>query len=473
MRRELCIPAMVAVATLAWAAWGPGLAAAQDSSPSFAAGASLWDGVGVGLAYHETHGAARTPHPAGDMFSGNGVGDRYYADSYTGYDYRGYDDYGPTCRGYRDEYVGGWYDYGHRCRRRASRWGLAISFGFGWHYPAYYQPYFTWHDPFWSPWYSFDPWFGRGLFAFRWSRPSFDYGYSHPAYYSYPAYYGYSHRYDRSRSRYPSGSRIVYGSGYGRAYSPVGAIRYKETPRRTAVARTARAAPRTAVTHVTDRSSSAGPAARRSGVSARPRVVRPEPGSAATPRSRRTAESLSPGTRATSPRVQARPSTPRIQPRASAPPTARSGFRAADCPVAAFSRTPRPGAAQRSAGPAQDFRAANRPVAAFSRTPGPGAAQHSTGPAQGFRAANRPVAALSRTPRPGAAQRSASPAQGFRAADCPVAALSRTPRPGAAQHSAGPAQGFRAANRPVAAFLGSTGNRAPGAAQPACPPRQP
>ena len=324
MRRELCIPAMVAVATLAWAAWGPGLAAAQDSSPSFAAGASLWDGVGVGLAYHETHGAARTPHPAGDMFSGNGVGDRYYADSYTGYDYRGYDDYGPTCRGYRDEYVGGWYDYGHRCRRRASRWGLAISFGFGWHYPAYYQPYFTWHDPFWSPWYSFDPWFGRGLFAFRWSRPSFDYGYSHPAYYSYPAYYGYSHRYDRSRSRYPSGSRIVYGSGYGRAYSPVGAIRYKETPRRTAVARTARAAPRTAVTHVTDRSSSAGPAARRSGVSARPRVVRPEPGSAATPRSRRTAESLSPGTRATSPRVQARPSTPRIQPRGSAPPTARS-----------------------------------------------------------------------------------------------------------------------------------------------------
>ena len=324
MRRELCIPAMVAVATLAWAAWGPGLAAAQDSSPSFAAGASLWDGVGVGLAYHETHGAARTPHPAGDMFYGNGVGDRYYADSYTGYDSRGYDDYGPTCRGYRDDYAGGWYDYGRRCRHRVSRWGLAIPFGFGWHYPAYYQPYVTWHDPFWSPWDSFDPWFGRGLFAFRWSRPSFYYGYSHPAYYSYPAYYGYSHRYDRSRSRYPSGSRIVYGSGYGRAYSPVGAIRYKETPRRTAVARTARAAPRTAVTHVTDRSSSAGPAARRSGVSARPRVVRPEPGGAATPRSRRTAESLSPGTRATSPRVQARPSTPRVQPRASAPPTARS-----------------------------------------------------------------------------------------------------------------------------------------------------
>ncbi|MDE0651339.1 MAG: hypothetical protein OXI12_13485, partial [Gammaproteobacteria bacterium] len=156
MRAIICSAAMVSMAGLAW---NPGTASAQEfaeeSSLSFAVGASVWDGVGVGLAYRSTSLRSRTPAPAAEVFYGVGVSDRYYIDSYTGYDYAG-----PRCRWYGGDYLYGWidpYDYSvHRCRRRVSRWGLAMSFGFGWHYPAYYSPWFAWHDPFWSPWYSFD-----------------------------------------------------------------------------------------------------------------------------------------------------------------------------------------------------------------------------------------------------------------------------------------------------------------------------
>ncbi len=315
------IPGSAAMVLMAGLAWIPGAAAAQEfaeeSSLSFAVGASVWDGVGVGLAYRSTSLPSRPPAPAAEVFQGVGVGDRYYVDSHAGYDYSG-----PRCRWYEGDHLYGWidrYDYAeHRCRRGVSRWGLAISFGFGWHYPAWFSPWYTWHDPFWSPWYTFDPWFGNGGFAFGWRSRGYYPWYSYPVYHGYPAYHGYSSYYYAPRYRHVSGGRLAYGSGYVGGYAPAPAVRYKENPRRTAVARTARVAPRSAAARVSDRSAAASSSAveRGSGVSARPRVVRPEPRTPRTARPRGTGgstEAVRPGTRTATPRIQSQPRTSQLR----------------------------------------------------------------------------------------------------------------------------------------------------------------
>ena len=266
----------------------PGSGTAQlytDASLSFGIGTSLWDGIGVGLAYSSYGGGGSFGVGVGvgrDVFFGVGVSDRYYVDSYRDYDYHDrrcrrwaddyyYDDYYDDLDYWEDEY---WY----RCRRRARRWGLAISFGSGWHYPAYYG------RSFYDPWYAYDPWFGRSLFTARWYYPNshfaFGYGYGGGygyygygggygyygygggygyygygggyGYYGYGGGYGYygygggygfgyggGYGYAYQPVYYRPYTRVVYGSGYGSGYgygrsgSAVAVSRYKESPWRT------------------------------------------------------------------------------------------------------------------------------------------------------------------------------------------------------------------------------------------------
>ena len=430
MRGILCSTAMMMVTGLAWT---PGASVAQgfsgESSLSFAAGASLWGEVRVGLAHRTTSLHPRTPAPVAEVFHGVGVGGRYHGDSYTRYD-----DFGPRCGWYGGDYLHGWidpYEYSvHRCPRRVSRWGLAISFGFGWHYPAYYRPWFVWHDPFWSPWHSFDPWFGGGWLAFGWGGPGYHFGYFRPVYHGYPVYYGSSRHAYATWPRYRRGGSVVYGSGY-RAHAPAPTVRYKESPRGRAVARTARAAPRTAVARGNRRPTAAvsGGEARRAGVTARTRVVRPEPRSSVAARPRGTGASdgaVRPRTRTVTPRVQPRASSPRVQPRTSTPP----GVRARP--------TPTPRVQPRASSPRVQPRTSAPPGVRARPTPTPRVQPRTSSPRVQPRTSTAPDVRVRPAPAPRVQPRTSSPRVQPRASTAPGVRARPTPAPRASGRPARP-----------------------------------
>ena len=489
MSRTLRIPAMMVAASLTWVSGTAVAQGPEGSSLSFAAGVSLWDGVGIGLAYHEARIAPRTPILGADVFDGVGVSERYYQDSYPDYEFER-----RRCRWYRDDYVDGWYDryddYGRRCRRRVSRWGLAMSFGFGWHYPAYYRSWFAgydpfWHDPFWSPWYSFDPWFGRGWLAFGWHRPNSFYGYSYPVFHSYPVYYGPGYHSYVPRSRYLSRGRLAYGSGYVNTYPPVSRIEYKESPRRTAVARTARVVPRTTAPRVSSRAAPAVSAgvARRSGDSARPRVVRPEPRSATTARLSGSGGSagVSPRTRTASPRVQPRTSAPpnvrsrpapapRIQPRPSAP---RARPRASAPPSTRSRPAPAPRVQSRPSAPRARPRASTPPSTRSRPAPAPRVQSRPSAPRARPRASTPPSTRSRPAPAPRVQSRPSAPRARPRASTPPSARSRPAPAPRVRPRPSAPRARPRASTPPSARSRPAPTPRArpPASAPPTARPR--